>query len=261
MRRRRLVRTGVLLVGLVGATMSSSATAVAQSTTTNVTPMRATVANEFSTTTRTLQLITTAKTVKRTVPTLRLGSRGSSVLVLQRRLSSLGYWLGRPDGTFGDSTQQAVYAFQKAAGLGRDGAVGPTSAAALARAVRVRPRSTSGNLVEIDIKRQLLMIVRHGKLLAVLNTSTGGGYTYGVSAVATTPKGNFHIFRQVNGLDVAPLGGLWRPKYFVGGVAIHGYAEVPPTPVSHGCVRVSDEAMNWIWAANNMPLGTRVWVY
>jgi len=32
-----------------------------------------------------------------TLPTLRVGSRGSQVLALQRRLSSLGYWLGRVD--------------------------------------------------------------------------------------------------------------------------------------------------------------------
>ncbi len=38
----------------------------------------------------------------------------------------------------------------------------------------------------------------------------------------------------------------------------------PPCPqfrVSHGCVRVSDEAIDWIWADNMIPLGTEVWVY
>jgi lipoprotein-anchoring transpeptidase ErfK/SrfK len=31
--------------------------------------------------------------------------------------------------------------------------------------------------------------------------------------------------------------------------------------VSHGCSRVSDEAINWIWANNLLPIGTDVWVY
>src|SRR4051812_38939037 len=55
---------------------------------------------------------------------LRLGDRGPTVLALQNRLTALGYWLGPPDGKFGGLTQQAVYAVQKAAGLGRDGVVG-----------------------------------------------------------------------------------------------------------------------------------------
>ena len=79
--------------------------------------------------------------------------------------------------------------------------------------------------------------------------------------VATTPTGTFRLFRQVNGLDVSPLGELWRPKYFTGGYAIHGAASVPPYPVSHGCVRVSIEAMDWLWASNRLPLGTVVRIY
>jgi peptidoglycan hydrolase-like protein with peptidoglycan-binding domain len=48
---------------------------------------------------------------------LELGDSGPAVVALQTRLSRLGYWLGRADGTFGLTTQQAVYALQKAAGL------------------------------------------------------------------------------------------------------------------------------------------------
>ena len=61
------------------------------------------------------------------------------------------------------------------------------------------------------------MFVTNGTLDHVLNTSTGGGYTYtedGVTSVATTPTGHFQIYRQVNGLVVDSLGSLWRPKFF-----------------------------------------------
>lgn len=108
------------------------------------------------------------------------------------------------------------------------------------------------------------MIMRHGALYRTFNTSTGGGYTYsvdGVTGLAETPRGVFHVYREVDGLDVSPLGELWRPKYFDGGYAIHGDAYVPATPVSHGCVRISDEAIDWVWASNQMPLGTTVWIY
>ena len=32
--------------------------------------------------------------------------------------------------------------------------------------------------------------------------------------------------------------------------------QVPPYPVSHGCARISNEAIEWIWAANIDPVGT-----
>lgn len=207
---------------------------------------------------------TTPPAKPKPVPTLQFGSHGASVLIFQRRLVALGYWLGTPDGTFGDSTLQAVYALQKAAGIARDGVVGPLTRAALARGARPRPRSTGGRVIEVDLATDLLMIVNQGHLVATLNTSTGGGYTYvvqGVAAIAETPIGVFHIYRQVNGLVTDALGQLWRPKYFDSGFAIHGDSYVPAVPVSHGCVRVSNEAIDWIWAANLMPLGTEVWIY
>ena len=43
------------------------------------------------------------------------------------------------------------------------------------------------------------------------------------------------------------LGQIYRPKYFVGGVAVHGSNSVPNYPASHGCVRVSVPAMDFIW--------------
>jgi len=207
---------------------------------------------------------TSATTLPRNHPLLRLGSKGSAVRDLQHRLSTLGYWLGPIDGLFGNLTQQAVYALQKASSLARDGVVGRLTFAALARNIRPHPRSTAGNAVEIDLRRNLLMIVRDGQLATTLNTSTGGGYAFisgGVTSIANTPRGVFAVFRQVNGMDISPLGELWRPKYFTGGFAIHGSASVPPYPVSHGCVRVSNAAMDWIWATNRMPIGAKVWVY
>ncbi|HVA03711.1 MAG TPA: peptidoglycan-binding protein [Acidimicrobiales bacterium] len=195
---------------------------------------------------------------------IKPGASGAAVLALQQRLTALGYWLGTPDGKFGDSTEQAVWALQKAAGLSRSGVVGTTTQAALAEGVVPQPRSTSGYVIEVDLEDDLVMLVTNGKIDYTLNTSTGGGYRYtqdGVTSVAITPTGHFTIYRQVNGLVVDSLGSLWRPKFFVAGFAIHGDTSVPPEPVSHGCVRVSNEAIDWIWANNLAPIGTAVWVY
>ncbi len=57
------------------------------------------------------------------LPTLRFGSSGHSVRVLQRLLVSNGYFV-RIDGNFGALTESAVMAFQSGRGLNPDGVVG-----------------------------------------------------------------------------------------------------------------------------------------
>jgi lipoprotein-anchoring transpeptidase ErfK/SrfK len=130
--------------------------------------------------------------------------------------------------------------------------------------VRPTPRSTSGYVIEIDLKKQIIMLVQDGKVSLVFNTSTGSGKHYqrdGNTYLATTPPGHFTVSRQIDGWRDAPLGLLWRPKYFNGGIAIHGSASVPPYPASHGCSRVSITAMNFLWTTGKIPLKTKVWVY
>lgn len=58
---------------------------------------------------------------------LRSGSRGSEVTELQATLTLLGFYDGTVDGFFGDTTIAAVGRFQEAAGLGKDGIVGPAT--------------------------------------------------------------------------------------------------------------------------------------
>jgi hypothetical protein len=65
---------------------------------------------------------------------LRKGSTGDQVEAFQRILASYGYNLGSNnpfDGKFGDMTEAAVKAFQKANGRTVDGVIGPKTAAAL----------------------------------------------------------------------------------------------------------------------------------
>ncbi len=205
-----------------------------------------------------------ATPAKPVAPQLQPGSRGAAVVELQKRLLSLGFWLVAPSGIFDDSTEQAVYALQKAAGIQRDGVVGPKTEAALTRGVVLRPRPAPGYVIEVDLEHDLVMFVKNSKLQWALNTSTGGGYSYcsgGSCAVAVTPVGRFDIYSEVDGIVVDSLGELWRPKYFDSGFALHGDSYVPPFPVSHGCVRVSNEAIDWIWSNNLAPVGTAVWVY
>lgn len=195
---------------------------------------------------------------------LSRGESGPEVVALQRRLAELGYWIGPIDGEYGPLTVQAVYALQKAAGISRDGTVGPKTRKALDAGVRPKARSKSGHRVEIDLKRQLLMIVDNGEVKKIFNTSTGSNEYYqhdGNTYRAVTPPGKFTVGRQIDAWRHAPLGDLYRPKYFNGGIAIHGAYSIPPYPASHGCARVSIAAMDWIWKSGEVPIGTSVWVY
>lgn len=209
-----------------------------------------------------------APTAPETTPastTLRPGDSGPAVRDLQQKLSALGYWLGTPDSNYGGLTIQAVMALQGSAGLGRDGIAGPQTRAALERSVRPPVHGGPANRIEIDLARQVLIIVRGGAVKYVLHTSTGSGQPYtssqGKPAIATTPPGSFSVFRSVDGWDEAKLGTLYRPRYFNRGIAVHGLGSVPGYPASHGCARVTNAAMDMIWSQNLMPIGAAVVVH
>jgi L,D-transpeptidase catalytic domain/Putative peptidoglycan binding domain len=175
------------------------------------------------------------------------GSRGASVRELERRLADLGYALRRIDGHYGHDTTEAVLAFQKVEDLPWTGRVTGRLWRTLDRASRARPRYAYGNHVEVDKRRQLLFVVRRGRVALVSHVSTG--------ATGNTPVGRWRVYRKVTGWDWV----LWYPMYFLRGFAIHGYPSVPAYPASHGCVRVP------MWLAPRLyrrhSYGTLVYVY
>jgi hypothetical protein len=199
------------------------------------------------------------------IPPLGLGSSGAAVVGVQQRLLSLGYWLPGVSGVFDSLTQQAVWAFQKYENLPRTGVVDDATHKKMHSAVRPVPPSTSGYALDVDKTRQVLIVASGGRAEWVFNVSTGSDHPYtldGVGYSAHTPEGVFNVIRAVDGFDKSPLGELYRPRYFTNtGIAVHGYTDVPPYPASHGCVRVSDAAIDFIWANNIMPIGATVWVY
>jgi peptidoglycan hydrolase-like protein with peptidoglycan-binding domain len=218
---------------------------------------------ETTTTTAAPTTTTTAPPTAASDGKLELGESGEAVAALQRRLIELGYWMGEPDGTYGQLTRQAVMAFQKVEGLGRDGVAGPVTQERLASAGR--PAARTGGGIEIDLDRQVLFVVQAGSVQWAINTSTGNGEAYtssaGGAARAVTPPGSFVVQREIDGLREAPLGTLYRPKYFNGGIAVHGSGSIPAFPASHGCARVTNSAMDMLWASGAMAIGTPVTLY
>lgn len=248
---------------------STTTTSVVTTTTTVSSSTSSTSTSSTSSTTTTTGMPTTSVTTlsSRPLPTgsnIYLGAKGPVVVALQQRLNALGYWNGPADGTFGATTQQAIYAAEKVAGLPKIGIATATLLQKLNTGFQPIPRRTSGSGVEVSLSQQIAMFVVNGKLLWTVNISSGGGYRYSTgsgTAIAVTPTGSYRTYYQVNKWDIGPLGGLYRPKYFNGGIALHGSYSIPPYPASHGCIRMSIAFTDYLWASNLVPIGTSVWVY
>ncbi len=186
---------------------------------------------------------TEAPTTSTTAPVASADASIPAVRALQERLTELGYDVGPIDGKWGSRTTYSVMAFQKVEGLSRDGQDGPQTQAALATATKPGPMLPGGSptRIEIDVARQVLFYWVNGSLARILPVSTGNNEAYcveGECSVAVTPGGSFRIGRKAAGLEIAPLGELWWPMYFNGGIAIHGSPSVPGYPASHGCIRI-----------------------
>ena len=157
---------------------------------------------------------------------------------VQTKLAQLGYLpTDAVTGAFDYRTQQAVIAFQAWTGLTRDGVVGPLTLLKLQAAGRPAPLAkTAGRHVEIYRSRGVVLLVEAGKVVRAIHTSTGIG---GNSPDLGTPPGSFKIYRKEPRSWSVPYKS-WLPyaAYWVGGWALHGYADVPAQPASHGCARL-----------------------
>lgn len=181
-------------------------------------------------------------------PSLSEGSDNRHVKVVEKRLRSLGYPLGRVDSRFDYKTRDAVIAFHKVQGLPRVGSVTGYTWRALVRPKRPEPVSKNGYHFEIDQTKQVLYIVRKGKIRTIVHVSTGAnGYTH---------NGVWTVHRQLDGYSP---GRLYHPSYFHGARAVHGWPDVPTYPASHGCARTP----MWIapWLNDKAHIGMTVRVY
>jgi hypothetical protein len=159
------------------------------------------------------------------MPDVSLGSRGPVVLELAQQLNDQGYALQQVDDLFSEDDFEAVLAFQKVHDLPRTGL--PDTRFWQVLATSTRPAALyGGDHIEVDKTKQVLFLVRGGKVVLIAHVSTG--------ATGNTPVGTFHVYRKVVGFDWV----LYYPMYFLRGFAIHGYPDVPAYPASHGCVRI-----------------------
>jgi N-acetylmuramoyl-L-alanine amidase len=181
---------------------------------------------------------------------LRYGGRGRTVASLQRRLVTLGYLeRSRINGIFGKETWDAVVALQGWEQIHRDGVVGPQTRRALRHAQTPQPWLRLRRALEIDLARQVLLVVENGTVQRAVHASTG--------AFFPTPKGRFAVVRRLRESWSRPYQ-VWLPYalYFDRGFAIHAFPIVPDRPASHGCIRIPLENAPFVFRA--APLGTPV---
>jgi lipoprotein-anchoring transpeptidase ErfK/SrfK len=153
---------------------------------------------------------------------------------------------------FTSQCRDAVMAFQKAYRLPRTYTFGYDDWRKLDGAVPVKPRYAGpATHLEVDKGRQILMVVKSGKVFGLICVSTG--------ATNNTPEGAFRI-QQKHPYTTSGYGGiLFRTMGFVGNFAIHGYVPVPPYPASHGCIREPMWVADWVY--DHSFVGERLYVY
>ena len=180
----------------------------------------------------------------------------------EQRLFELGYWTGPVDGVLDTASRSALSAFQKWEGRSVTGKLTRAELEAIKTANAPRARDLGYAHVEIDVDRQVLMLVGEDEAVRVLPVSTGSGKPYadlGQMSVAYTPRGRFVVYDKTFGWESGQLGSVYYANYISGGIAIHGYLSVPTYPASHGCIRIPMFAAKEV--SKLLPLGTIVLVY
>ena len=180
----------------------------------------------------------------------------------ERRLAERGYWTGAVDGVVDTATQAALIAFQKWEGRALTGKFTIDEIEAIQKSTGPKARDGSYEHVEVDLDRQVLLIVDDAGGVKVLPVSTGTGKEFfydGQMSVAYTPRGRFVVYEKGVGWENNVPGSMYYPNYISGGIAIHGSYSVPAKPASHGCIRIPMFASREV--SKLLKLGTIVLVY
>jgi hypothetical protein len=171
---------------------------------------------------------TVRKSWKVSFPALHPGECGKVVKGFKREMAKMGYVAGGGP-CFNGRLGREVLAYRKVNDMNRSQKAG----AGLVKKVyggrgayRVR-YPDAGEHAEVPLSKQVLVLIKKGKPFAVYPVSTGKPST-------PTITGHYSFYRQEPGYNSE---GMYYSFYWHNGYAVHGYAEVPNYPASHGCVR------------------------
>ena len=227
--------------GSVGSASTSSTVAIASSTV-------ASASSSFVSRTS----VTAATAYKPPSRPLHFGQSGPAVRSVQSRLKQLHYFPGPIDGKYGQDLIEAAWAFREVQGLPMNNTTGAEPITRTFERDLVNPRAPyvlikrgPATRIEINLKRQVLVLYKKNQVSLIAHVSSGGGYYFcnphgGSCGYAVTPDGNFKALSFQSGWIKVPLGTMYNPIWFdyADGDAIHGDIPAPWYPASHGCVRV-----------------------
>jgi hypothetical protein len=173
---------------------------------------------------------TIRKSWKLRYPSVSPGECSQAVKGFKGSLRRLGYVPGAGS-CFSSRTGRAVMAYRKVNGMARNSHAGKAlvkRAYAGRGGYRVK-HPGAGDHAEVDISRQILVIIENGDNVSeTYHVSTGAPST-------PTVRGHFEFQWKQPGYNNV---GMYYSTYFYGGYAVHGYHSVPTYNASHGCVRV-----------------------
>jgi len=171
---------------------------------------------------------TVRKSWRVSFPALHPGECGRVVKGFKKALAKMGYASGSGR-CFNGRTGREVLAYRKVNGMSRTERAGK----GLVKDVfggrggyKVRYPG-AGEHVEVSLSKQVMVLTMGSEPFAIYPVSTGKSST-------PTITGHYTFYRREPGYNSH---GMYYSFYWHNGYAVHGYAEVPDYPASHGCVR------------------------
>lgn len=161
-------------------------------------------------------------------PSLHPGQCGRVVAGFKGALARMGYVSGG-GACFNARLGREVLAYRKVNDMARDQQAGGRlvqQAFDGRGGYRVRYPG-AGEHAEVPLSKQVLVLTKGSRPFAIYPVSTGKPST-------PTVTGHYHFYLRSPGYNSE---GMFYSFYWYRGYAVHGYAEVPNYPASHGCVR------------------------
>jgi hypothetical protein len=193
---------------------------------------------------------TVRKSWRVSFPSLRPGECGKVVKGFKQSLAAMGYVSGGGS-CFNGRLGREVLAYRKVNNMNRSQQAGAAlvKSAYAGRGGFHLKYPDAGEHAEVSISKQVLVLAKAGKPFAIYPVSTGKSST-------PTITGHYSVYRLEPGTNSH---GMYYSDYWHNGYAVHGYAEVPNYPASHGCVRtfIADQPRIY----EQLHLGEDIFVY
>jgi lipoprotein-anchoring transpeptidase ErfK/SrfK len=174
-------------------------------------------------------------------PSLKKGSKGAEVALLNNLLAKQGYATSSGK-KYTQITAWGVLAFRKVNGMSRvqSATSGIFKTLAEGRGGYNVQHPGAGRHAEVSLAKQVLVLAEGDKPQLTFHISSG--------AMATpSDPGGFRFYRKDPGFNSL---GMYYSVYYNRGEATHGYHSVPTHPASHGCIRIpipqAKQVYNWV---------------